>query len=161
VSRAHRPKTQHKTHGRDPQGRFPRAPTQYWASAPNNPRQWHLATNHQDDRLLPSPVSINDRGRGPLSDISLNATNIHNVDQQQRTAESISDTLRLKQIGIGTISALLNHDNNTSTTALAIAEDSLQGSEDGRTETVSGVVGTENSRFQRCLLIVIRSAVFR
>jgi hypothetical protein len=72
----------------------------------------------------------------------LNATNIHDVDQQQRTAESISDTLRLERIGIGTISALLNHDNNTSTTALAIAEDSLQGSEDGRTETVSGVAGT-------------------
>jgi hypothetical protein len=153
ASRAHRLETQHETHGRDPQGRFPRAPTQYWASAPNNPGQWHLATNHQDDRLLPSPVSINDRGRGPLSDISLNATNIHDVDQH-RTGESISDTLRLERTGIGTISAVLNHDNNASTTAPTTAQDSLQGSEDGRT-------GTENSRFQRCLLIVIRSAVFR
>ncbi|KAH6699909.1 hypothetical protein BKA61DRAFT_621262 [Leptodontidium sp. MPI-SDFR-AT-0119] len=77
ASRAHRSESQHESHGRDPQSRCPRAPTQCWASAPNYPRQWHLATNHQDDRLLSSSVSINDRGRDPLSNISLNAPNVY------------------------------------------------------------------------------------
>ncbi|KAF8862764.1 hypothetical protein BDZ45DRAFT_182906 [Acephala macrosclerotiorum] len=142
ASRAHRSEIQHETHGRDPQGQFPRAPTQCWASAPNDPGQRHLATNHQDDSLPSFQLPTNDQLRKP-----------------QRTGESISDTLRLERIGISTISAVLN--NNTSTTALATAQDSLQGSEDGCTETVSGVAGTENSRFQRCLLTVIRSEVFR
>jgi hypothetical protein len=97
--------------------------------------------------LLSSQLPTNDQLREPLSDISLNATNIHDVDQQ-RTGESISDILRLGRIGINTISAVLNHDSITSTTAVATAQDSLQGSEDGRTETVSGVAGTENFRFQ-------------
>jgi hypothetical protein len=112
ASRAHRPETQHETHGRDPQTRFPRAPIQCWASAPNDPGQWHLATNRQDGRLLSSRVSINDRARDPLSDISLNATNIRDVDQLQRTGESISDTSRPERTGFGRISALLN-DSNT------------------------------------------------
>jgi hypothetical protein len=140
--------TPQETRGRDPQGRFPRAPTQCWASAPNDPGQWHLATNHQDDHLLPSPVSINDRARDPLSDISLNATNIHDVDQQQRTGESISDTLRPERTGVSMISTLLNHDNNTPATAFAITQDSIQDSEDGCTEPVSVVAGIEHFRFQ-------------
>jgi hypothetical protein len=194
ASRAHRSETQHETHGRDPQGQFPQAPTQCWASAPNNPGQWHLATNCQDNRLLSSLVSINDQGRDPLSDISLNVPNVYpsgtdsaqyiqdvapgshqrfvpspssqvhghcHKDQGQRTRESISDTLRLERTGISTISTLLNYDNNTSTTALATTQDSLQGSEDSRTEPVSAVAGTDNFRFQRWLLIIIRSPEFR
>ena len=51
------------------------------------------------------------------SNISFNATN-HNVDQQQRIGESISDTLMPERTGISSISALLNHDNNTPATAL-------------------------------------------
>lgn len=171
ASRAHRSETQHETHGRDPQGRFPRAPTQCWASAPNDPGQWHLATNHS------SSVSINDRGRDPLSDISLNAPNVYpngtdpaqymqdvapgphqrfvsppgsqhcHVDQGQRTGESISDTLRLERTSISTISALLNYDNNTLASAPATTQDSLQGSENDRTEPVSGLAGTEIFRF--------------
>ena len=143
ASRAHRSETQHETRGRDPQALFPRAPTQCWA-----PAQWHFATNCQDDRLLLSPVSINDRARDPLSDISLNATNIHDADQQQKTGESISNTLRPERTGISTISALLNHDNNTPATAFAITQGSIQDSEDGCTEPVSSVAGTENFRFQ-------------
>lgn len=128
ASRGHRSET-HETHGRDPQGRFPRAP--------NDPRQWHLATNHQDNRLLSSHVSINDRRRDPLSDISLNATNIYPggtdsaqymQDVPKRTGEPISDTLRLERTGISTISALLNYDNNTPATAPATTQDTLQGS---------------------------------
>jgi hypothetical protein len=46
-------------------------------SAPNGPGQWHLATNHQDNRLLSPQVSINNRGQDPLSDISLNTTNVY------------------------------------------------------------------------------------
>jgi hypothetical protein len=149
ASRAHRSETQHETRGTDPQGRFPRAPIQCWASAPNDPGQWHLATTHQDDRWLSSPVSINDRARDPLSDISLNATN----------------TSRPGRTGISNISALLNHDNNTSATAsaatFATTQDSHQGSKNGCAEPVSDVAGTESFRFQRWLLIVIRSAEFR
>jgi hypothetical protein len=147
ASRAHRSKTQHQACGRDPNGRLPRAPTPCSASAPNDPGQWHLATNHQDDRLPLFQLPTNDRLREPLSDISLNATNIHDVNQQ-RTGESIAEALRLERIGISTISAVLNHDNNTSTTALATAQDSLQGLEEGRIETVSGIAGTENFRIQ-------------
>jgi hypothetical protein len=161
TSRAHRCETQHENRGRDPQGQFPRAPTQCWAPAPNDPGQWHLATNHQDDRLLPSPVSINDRVREPLSDISLNATNIHDMDQQQRTGASISDISRPQSTDVNTISALLNYDNNTSAIAFATTQYSLPGSENCRTEPVSAVAGTDNFRFQRWLLIVIRSAEFR
>jgi hypothetical protein len=83
------------------------------------------------------------------------------VDQPQRTRESISDTLRLERTGIRTISALLNHDNNTPATAFAITQDSIQDSEDGCPEPVSSVAGIENSRFQQRLLIAIRSAEFR
>jgi hypothetical protein len=85
ASRAHRSETQHETHGRDPQDQFPQAPTQCWTSAPNDPGQWHLATSHQDDCFLPSSVSVNDRGRGPLSDITLNAPNVYssNTDSAQ------------------------------------------------------------------------------
>ena len=172
---AHRSETQHETHGRDPQGRFPRTPTQCWASAPNDPGQWHLATNHQDNRLLSPQVSINDRGRDPLSDISLNAPNVYpslsppgsqvhghcHADQGQRTRESISDTLRPERTGISTISALLNHDNNTPATAFAITQDSIQDSANNRIEPVSDVAGTENFRLQQWLLIIIRSAEFR
>ena len=80
VRQSHRPKTQSKT-----QGRFPRALTQRQASIRNDPRQWHLATNYQDNRLLLPQVSINDRGRDPLSDILLNATNIYpsSIDSTQ------------------------------------------------------------------------------
>jgi hypothetical protein len=185
ASRGHRSETQHETHGRDPQSRSPRNPTQCWASAPNDPGQWHLATN---------PVSINDRARDPLSDISLNAANVHpsgtdaaqymqdvasgshqpfvsppgsqvhghcHVDLGQSTGKSISDTLRLERTGISTINALLNYDNNTPATAPATTQDALQGPEARRTEPVSDVAGTDNSRFQRWLLIVTRSAEFR
>jgi hypothetical protein len=148
TSRRYMSETQHEAHRRGPQSWFPQAPIQRRASAPNDPGQWHLATNHQDDRWLSSPVSINNRGRDPLSDISLNTTNIHNADQQQRTGESISDTLRLDRTDFGTISALLNHDNNNPTTTFATTQDSLQGAEDGCTEPVSGVAGIENFRFQ-------------
>jgi hypothetical protein len=86
------------------------------------------------------------RGRDPISDISLNATNIH--DQRQRTGEPTSDTLRPERTGIGTISALLNHDNHHPTATFATTQDSLQGAEDGCTEPVSGVAGTENFLFQ-------------
>ena len=169
---------------RDPESRPRRTPTQCRASAPNDPGQWHFATNHQDDQ-----ASINDRARDPLSDISLNATNVYpsdtdsaqsmqdvdsspishprfvsppsgqvHVDQRQWTGESISDILRLERPGISTISALLNHDNNTPATVPTTTQDSLQGSEDSRTEPVSGVAGTGNFRLQRWLLIVTRSA---
>jgi hypothetical protein len=189
----HRSETQHETHGRDSQGRFPRAPTQCLASAPNDPGQVQLAKNHQDNRLLSPQVSINDQGRDPLSDITLNAPNVYPsstdsaqyiqvapgshqpfvsppgsqvhghcyVNQRQRTGESISDTLRLEQTSITTISALLNHDNNTPATAFEITQDSIQDSEDGCLEPVSRVAGTENSQFQQRLLIEIRSADFR
>lgn len=147
--------------------------------------QWHLATNHQDDRLPSSPLPTNDQARDPLSNISSNATNIHptgtdssaqhmqhldrnstsahppfvspdsqvhghchDVDQEQRTGESISDTLRPERTGIGSISALLNHDNNIPESAFAITQDSIQDSEDGCTAPVSSVAGTENFRFQ-------------
>jgi hypothetical protein len=96
--------------------------------------------------------------------VSLPGSQVHghyHVDQGQRTGELISDTLRLERIGISTISALLNHDNNTLATIFATAQDLLQGPEGGRTEPVSGVVGTENFQFQRWLLIVISSALFR
>jgi hypothetical protein len=174
----------------------PETPTQCSGSAPNDPVQWHLATNHQDGRWLSSQVSVNDRGRDPLSDISLNATNVYSsgtdsaqcmqdvdsspssqprfvsppgsqvyeychVDQRQRTGESISDTLRLERTGISTISALLNHDNNTPATAFAITQDPIQDSEDGCPEPVSGVAGTDSFRSQRWLLIVNRSPEFR
>jgi len=89
---ARRSETQYETYERDPQVRFPRAPTQCLAPAPSDPVQLHLATNHQQDYWL-SPQVSNDRGRDPLNDISLNATNTHDTDQQQR-------------IGISTISAL-------------------------------------------------------
>jgi hypothetical protein len=194
VVRQSRSEVQHETHGRDPQSRSPRNPTECWASAPNDPGQWQLATNHQDNRLLSPQVSINDRGRDPLSEISLNAPNVYPsgtdstqymqdvapgshqpfvsppgsqihghcpVDQGQRTGELISDTLRLERTGISTISALLNYDNNTPATAPATTQDALQGPEDGRTELVSAVAGTDNFRFQRWLLIVIRSPEFR
>jgi hypothetical protein len=174
ASRRYASEMQHEAHGRGSQSWFPQAPTQRRASAPNDSGQWHLATNHQDEGLLSSQVSINDRARDPLTDISLNATNVHSrgtdsspsshprfvsppssqvhehchdVDQRQRTGESISDTLRLERTGISTISALLNHDNNTPATAFAITQDSIQDSEDGCPESVSSVAGTENSRF--------------
>jgi hypothetical protein len=85
----------------------------------------------------------------------------HNVDQQERTRELISDTLRLERTGISTISALLNYDNNTSAIAFATTQYSLPSSENCRTEPVSAVAGTDNFRFQRWLLIVIRSPEFR
>jgi len=164
ASRAHRSETQHETRGTDPQGRYPQAPIQCWVSAPNDPGQWHLATNHQDDRWLSPQVSTNDQGRHPLSDVSLNATNVYpsgtdsaqcmqdvnnypsshprfvsppssqvyghcHVEQGQRTGESISDSLRLERTGISTISALLNHDNNTPATAPATTQNPLQRSE--------------------------------
>jgi hypothetical protein len=149
--RAHRSETQHETHGRDPQSRSPRNPTQCWASAPNDPGQWHLATSHQDSRLLSSQVSINDRKRDPLSDISLNATNTHDADQQQRTGESNSDTLRPERIGISTISALLNHDNNTLAAAPATTQDSLQGSEDQQSTAAAAGVGI--TLLSKCIAI--------
>jgi hypothetical protein len=68
------------------------------------------------------------------------------MDQRQRTGETISDTSRLERTGISTISALLNHDNNTPGTAFAIMQDSIQDSEDRCPEPVSRVAGTENSR---------------
>jgi hypothetical protein len=147
--------------------------------------QSYLATNGQDDRLPSTPLPTNDQARDPLIDISLKATKIiprgtdsltqstQHVDRDSIstyprlpsnlvTGESISDTLRLERTGISTISALLNHDNNTPATALATTQDSLQGSEEGPEEgPVSIGTGTENFRFQRCLLIVIRSAEFR
>jgi hypothetical protein len=54
----------------------------------------------------------------------------------QRTGESISDTLSLERIGIGTISAVLNHDSNTPATGFA-TQDSLQGSENCRILIIS------------------------
>ncbi len=182
ASRAHRFKTQHKTYRRDPQDRFPQALTRS-ASTPNDPGQWHLATNHQDNRLLSPQVSINHRGRDLLSDISLNATNVYlnstdsaqymqdvdsspglhprflfppssqvhrhyHVHQQQKTGESISDSLRLKQTGISTISALLHYNNKSPATTIITTQDLLQGSESNRTELVSVIAGIENFRFQ-------------
>jgi hypothetical protein len=160
---------------RDPESRPPRTPTQCWGSAPDDPGQWHFATNHQEDQ-----ASSNDKARDPLSDISLNATNVYpsdtvsaqsmqdvdssgqvHVDQRQWTGESISDTLRLERPSISTISALLNQDNNTPATAPTTTQDSPQGSEDSRTEPVSSVAGTGNFRLQRWLLIVNRSPEFR
>jgi hypothetical protein len=98
---------QHEAHRRDP-----------------DPGQWHMATNYQDDRGLSSQVPINNRGRDPLSDISLNATNIHDANQQHRTGGSISDTLRPERTGFGRISAILNYDSNTPAISkyIAIAE---------------------------------------
>jgi hypothetical protein len=142
ASEAHRSETQHGALERGSRSRSPRNPTQCWASAPNDPGQWNLATSHQDSRLLLSQVSINDRGRDPLTDISLNATNTHNADQQQRTGELISDTLRLERTNFGTISALLNHDNNTPETTPATTEDSRQGSEDQQPNAAPARVGT-------------------
>jgi hypothetical protein len=113
ASRAHRSETQHEIYGRDPQSRSSQAPTQCWASAPNDSWQRYLATNHYNNHWLSSQVSINDQGRDPLSDISLNATNIHNADPQQKTGGLISDTLRPKRTSFGRISALLNHNSNT------------------------------------------------
>jgi hypothetical protein len=83
----------------------------------------------------------------PLSDISLNGTNIHDVDQQQRTGESISGILMPESTGVNTISALLNHDDNAPAAAFATTHVSLQGSRVSRTEPVSGVAGTESFRF--------------
>ena len=123
-------------------------------------------------------MSINDRGRDPLSDISLNAMNVYYssidsaldnspsshprfvsppggqvhghcpVDQRQSTRKSISDTLRLERTGISSIGALLNHDNNNPATAPSTTQDSLQGLEDRCTEPISSVASIENFRFQ-------------
>jgi hypothetical protein len=71
--------------------------------------------------LLSSQLPTNDQAREPLGDISLNATNVHDVDQQQRTGESISDTLKPERTGFGRISALLNHDSNTPAISKCIA----------------------------------------
>jgi hypothetical protein len=71
----------------------------------------------------------------------------HDVDQRQRTGASISNTLRLERTGVGTISAFLNIDKNTPTTAFVTTQVSLQGLEDSCIEPVSGVAGTENFRF--------------
>lgn len=62
----------------------------------------------------------------------------HNVDQQQRKEESISDILGLERTGIGTICTPLNHNSNTPTTGLATTQDSFRG-EDSLTEPVSGI----------------------
>ncbi|KAH7308333.1 hypothetical protein BKA65DRAFT_485677 [Rhexocercosporidium sp. MPI-PUGE-AT-0058] len=65
------------------------------------------------------------------------------VDQGQgRARESISDTLRLERTGFSTISALLNHDNNTPSTARPITLDLVQGSKD---DPVAGVIGQQGS----------------
>jgi len=178
ASRAHRSETPHETHGRDPQSRSPRAPTQCWASAPNNPRQWHLATNHQDDRLLSSSVSINDRGRDPLSDISLNAPNIYpsgtdSVQYMQDVAPGshqpfvsppgsqvhghchVDQGQRTRESISDTlrlertgISTISALLNYDNTPAPATTQDSLQGSANSLIEPVSDVAGTENFRFQ-------------
>jgi hypothetical protein len=66
-------------------------------------------------------VSINDRVRDPLSDISLNATYINDANQQQRTGESISDTSKPERTGFGRISTLLNHDTNIPAMSKCIA----------------------------------------
>jgi hypothetical protein len=71
---------------------------------------------------------------------------------------SLESTIRSHRVPVKHTSALLNHDNNTPATALATTQDSLWGSEHSCTEPVPGVAGTENFRFQRCLLIVIRPA---
>jgi hypothetical protein len=146
--------------GKDPESRPP-------------PGQWHFATKYQDHQMF-----INNGARHPLNDISLNLKPVYpsgtdsvrsmqggdsspishprftsplsiqvRVDQQ-RTGESISDTLRLERTGISTINALLNHDNNASATTFASTQDSLQDAEDGCTEPVFSVAGTENFRFQ-------------
>jgi hypothetical protein len=64
------------------------------------------------------------------------------------TKESISDTLRLKRTGISTISALLNHNNNTLVTVFITTQDSLQGLKKGLKDgPVSIGISTENFRF--------------
>jgi hypothetical protein len=79
--------------------------------------------------------------------VSPPSSQVH-VDQRQWTGESISDTLRLERTGISTISALLNHDNNTPATAPTTTQDSLQGSANSLIEPVSDITGKENSHFQ-------------
>jgi hypothetical protein len=120
ASRVHRAETPDKTYGRDSQGWFPRTSTQCWASTPDDHGQCHLATNQQDESCLSSQGPINDQERDPLTDISLNAMN-QVVDQQQKTRESISDTLRSERTGFGCISAPLNHDSNAPAISKSLA----------------------------------------
>lgn len=48
---------------------------------------------------------------------------MQDVDQRQKIGELTFNTLRLKRIGINTISALLNYNNNTLAIAFTITED--------------------------------------
>jgi len=41
--------------------------------------QWHLATNHQDDLLSSSSLSINIQAQDPVNDLLLNARNDHTI----------------------------------------------------------------------------------
>jgi hypothetical protein len=52
ASRRYTSETPYDAYRRGPRSWFPQALTQRRASAPNGSGQWHLATNHQDDRLL-------------------------------------------------------------------------------------------------------------
>jgi len=65
----------------------------------------------------------------------------HDVDQQPRVSTLTSDTWSQRS-GIGTISAVLNYDNDTSIAASAPAQDSLQTSGDDHTKIISSVAGT-------------------